>query len=279
MARQGTLYIVATPIGNLQDVSQRTITTLQSVNCIAAEDTRRTQTLLQHLGITQEILAYHNFNEYERTESLVDKLVSGQNIALVSDAGTPLISDPGYRLVKEARSRGIPVIPIPGPCALTAALCASGLPSDQFFFAGFLPAKATGRTQALTALCTQTATLIFYEAPHRLMESLSDMQTVLGDRQAVLAKELTKTFERFISGTLSQIHAILQADPTLQRGEFVVMISGAEHVPDISQATTVLSVLLEALPVKQAASLASKITGVGKNELYEQALLLKKEEE
>lgn len=271
----GTLYIVATPIGNLQDISQRAIAILQQVDCLAAEDTRRTHTLLQHLGITQEVLAYHNFNEHERTSHLVNKLLSGLDIALVSDAGTPLISDPGYLLVREARAQHIPVIPIPGPCALTTALCASGLPSEQFFFAGFLPAKATARNKALTELKTQTATLIFYESPHRLMDSLIDMQTVLGDRSAVLAKELTKTFERFISGNLSEIYQVLEAAKDLQKGEFVVMIAGNEQQEDTSEAYRILSILLETLPVKQAASLAAQITGVNKNELYDQALKIK----
>lgn len=271
----GTLYIIATPIGNLQDISQRAIAILQQVDCLAAEDTRRTHTLLQHLGITQEVIAYHNFNEHERTNNLVSKLLSGLDIGLVSDAGTPLISDPGYLLVHEARKQNIPVIPIPGACALTTALCASGLPSEQFFFAGFLPAKSTARMHALTALKAQTATLIFYESPHRLMEALQDMQAVLGDRKAVLAKELTKTHERFIEGTLSEIYQSLDIQKVLQKGEFVLIITGNQDVQDTSEALHILSILVKELPVKQAATLTSQITGVNKNELYDLALTLK----
>lgn len=268
------LYIVATPLGNLGDISTRARDVLAEVDMIAAEDTRRTQTLLAHLGIHTKTIAYHAFNEHARTEGLLDHLRAGKSIALVSDAGTPLISDPGYLLVKAAREAGIKVVPIPGPCALITALCVSGLPTDHFYFEGFLPAKTAQRCGVLHDLIDMNCTLVFYEAPHRLLDSLADMNQVLGPREAVLGRELTKQFETVLAGPLPELIAKISADPNQQKGECVVMVAGSEEDKAKALVTVdnVLDILLADLPLKQAASLAAKITGVSKNELYDRAL-------
>ncbi len=271
----GILYIVATPIGNLGDITVRALDTLREVDLIAAEDTRHSGKLLQHFGITKPLFALHDFNEKEKSQQLINKLLLGQNVALISDAGTPLISDPGYRLVHEVRNTGMQVIPIPGACAAITALCASGLPTDKFVFAGFLPAKTIARKNCLQELISETRTLIFYESPHRLLDTCADILQVFGDtRQAVLAKELTKTFEAIYNGTLIEIIDWLEADPARQKGEFVILIHGAEKTTTEldSEAIKVLTILCEELPVKQAAALAAKITGISKNTLYQAAL-------
>jgi 16S rRNA (cytidine1402-2'-O)-methyltransferase len=268
------LYIVATPLGNLDDISTRAKSVLAEVDLIAAEDTRRTHTLLSHLGIHKQTIAYHAFNEHARTEGILDHLLAGQSIALVSDAGTPLISDPGYLLVKAAREKNIRVVPIPGPCALITALCVSGLPTDRFYFEGFLPAKSAQRCHQLESLASQDCTLVFYESPHRIVECLTDMNAVFGPREAVIGRELTKTFETILSGTLPELIETVTADPNQQKGEFVVMVSGLKERAATTQVTveSVLDILLAELPLKQAASLAAKITGRSKNDLYDQAL-------
>ena len=271
----GILYIVATPIGNLGDITLRALDTLRKVDLIAAEDTRHSGKLLQHFEIKKPLFALHDFNEADKSQQLINKLLQGQNIALISDAGTPLISDPGYRLVHEVRNTGMQVIPIPGACAAIAALCASGLPTDKFVFAGFLPSKTTTRQKQLQELESETRTLIFYESPHRLMDTCADMLQVFGEtRQAVLSKELTKTFEAIINGTLVEIIDWLEADPARQKGEFVILIHGVEKSTTEldSEAIKVLTILCEELPVKQAAALAAKITGISKNTLYKTAL-------
>jgi 16S rRNA (cytidine1402-2'-O)-methyltransferase len=268
------LYIVATPLGNLEDISARARAVLAEVDMIAAEDTRRTQTLLGHLGIRTKTIAYHAFNEHARTQGLLDQLLAGKSIALVSDAGTPLISDPGYLLVKAARDKGITVVPIPGPCALITALCVSGLPTDRFYFEGFLPAKSAQRCAVLESLAHQPCTLVFYESPHRVLESLTDMLKVLGPREAVIGRELTKQFETILAAPLPELITRVSADPNQQKGEFVVMISGLQEPSDTALVTVdkVLELLMAELPLKQAASLASKITGASKNSLYEKGL-------
>lgn len=271
----GVLYIVATPIGNLLDITQRALATLRTVDIIAAEDTRHSQKLLAHYQITTPCLSLHGFNEAKRSTALLARLTAGQNIALISDAGTPLISDPGARLVQLVRAQGIQVAPIPGPCALVAALCAAGLSTEQFLFVGFLPAKATARQRQLNALRQQTTTLIFYESPHRIVALCQDIAAILGgDRPMVLAKEMTKLFETFFSGSASEVCAWLLADAMHQKGEFVVLVSGA---PDTSsnvsaEAEQVLRTLLAELPVKRAVTIAAQITGVAKNVLYALAL-------
>lgn len=271
------LYIVATPLGNLDDITARARDVLGSVDMIAAEDTRRTQSLLTHLGLRTQTIAYHAFNEHARTQGILDQLLSGKSVALVSDAGTPLISDPGYLLVKAAREQGIQVVPIPGPCAVVTALCVSGLPTDRFYFEGFLPAKSAQRCAVLNSLAQQPCTLVFYESPHRILDSLADMLKVLGPREAAIGRELTKTFETVLAGPLPELIEKVTADPNQQKGEFVVMVSGLSEIAETIavNATTLLETLLSELPVKQAATLASKISGLSKNDLYDQALAIK----
>ena len=276
MAQHGTLYIVATPIGNLGDMTARAITVLQQVALIAAEDTRHSGPLLQHFGIATPCIACHDHNERAIADGLVARLVAGESLALISDAGTPLISDPGYHLVRSAHEAGVPVVPVPGASALIAALSASGLPSDRFSFEGFLPAKSSARRQRLQTLVADGRTLIFYESTHRIEESLADMVTVFGpQRYVVIAREITKRFETIHGDTLESLVAWVAADPNQCKGEFVVMVHGAD-APETreidAEAERVLKLLLEELPVKQAAALAAKITGAKKNVLYQFAL-------
>jgi 16S rRNA (cytidine1402-2'-O)-methyltransferase len=278
---KGTLYVVATPIGNLDDLSVRATRTLASVDVVAAEDTRHSGRLLSHLGIQKRMIALHDHNEKDRAAGILTELEAGRDVALISDAGTPLISDPGYVLVRDARAAGHRVSPIPGPCALVAALSAAGLPTDRFLYVGFLPAKRSGRRASLEALGTEPATLVFYESPHRILESVRDIAEVLGeDREMVLGREITKTFETFYSGSVAEVVAELEEDPHGTRGEFVVMIRGAVAQLGNDEAATmdvdrVLRVLLAELPVKKVAKMASELTGLSKNELYQRALALK----
>jgi 16S rRNA (cytidine1402-2'-O)-methyltransferase len=275
----GVLYVVATPIGNLGDMVPRAVDILQMVDVIAAEDTRHSMKLLQHFGVSTKLIAYHDYSNMQRLQKILDLLLSGQSVALISDAGTPLISDPGYELVNAARGHGIKIVPIPGACALVAALSVSGLPSNQFIFEGFLPAKSSARCKILTPLRWEQRTVIFYESPHRIMDSLKDFQTTLGDdRYIVLARELTKTYETVLSGTIKEVIAILLADDNQRRGEFVVLVKGCE--PEVSdqavnqEAETLMRVLLEHVPVKTASAIAAQVTGIKKRELYQWALNL-----
>jgi 16S rRNA (cytidine1402-2'-O)-methyltransferase len=274
----GILYVVATPIGNLQDMSFRAVEVLKSVTCIVAEDTRHSQPLLQHYAINTTAMALHEHNERERTEKLLQRLQQGESIALISDAGTPLISDPGYYLVREARLAGIRVVPLPGPCAAIAALSVAGLPTDRFVFEGFLPAKSGGRLQRLETLRNEARTMVFYEAPHRIEDLLQDMKKVLGDdRQIVIARELTKLFETVKSGTVAELSAWVAADANQRRGEIVVIVDGAKGLSSEAQEDyyRILVILLETLPLKQAVELTMKITGQKKNAVYEAALKIK----
>ncbi len=275
-APAGVLYIVATPIGNLGDMSMRAIEILNSVDLIAAEDTRHSARLLQHFGIQTRMASYHDFSDDTRVEQLLRSLLEGQSIALISDAGTPLISDPGYRLVSLVRARGLRVVPVPGVCAAIAALSAAGIPSDRFTFEGFPPAKQAARLKLFESLQSEARTLVFYESPHRILECVDDMAQAFGsERPAVIARELTKTFETIHGDTLSGLQQWLRADANQQRGEFVILLHGAEESPhdDVPpEARRVLSVLLEELSVKQASALASRLTGVKKNLLYALAL-------
>jgi 16S rRNA (cytidine1402-2'-O)-methyltransferase len=271
----GALYVVATPIGNLGDISARALEVLSDVTVIAAEDTRHSGKLLHHFGVKTPTIALHDHNERAVSESIVARLQAGDAVALVSDAGTPLISDPGYHLVAQARAAGCQVVPVPGASALLAALSASGLPSDRFTFEGFLPAKAGARTAKLEVLRDDPRTLVFYEAPHRIEESISAMAVVFGgERSAVIARELTKTFETIHGDTLSGLMKWLAADANQRKGEFVVMVSGAAVVDQLvdAEAERVLRLLLEEVSLKQATALAAKITGVKKNLLYQFAL-------
>lgn len=273
----GTLYCVATPIGNLADFSARAIETLKTVDCIAAEDTRHSQPLLAHYAISTPMFAYHEHNESEQAANIIKQLLAGKNIALISDAGTPLINDPGYQLIKQARAAGIKIVPIPGACAIITALQVSGLPTDRFYFAGFPPTKAVARQKMLAELKSMTSTLIFYEAPHRIIDCLESMMVVFGtDRQCVIGRELTKKFETFYSDSLENIITYLTAHTEQQRGEFVVLIHGApeanENAEISPEVQAMLKILLQDLPLTQAVKLAAQISGIKKNTLYDWAL-------
>lgn len=273
----GTLYVVATPIGNRQDITLRAVETLRLVDRIAAEDTQHTGPLLKHFSIQKPTISLHDFNERDRLGVLLDYLLEGESIALLSDAGTPLISDPGFNLVREAKARGVRVVPIPGPCAAIAALSVAGLPTDKFTFEGFLPAKAEACRHRLSALLHESRTMIFYEAPHRLLSVLQAMAEIFGsERKAVIARELTKIHETVLSADLqSHIKHFTTHTP---RGEFVVLIEGVDEAESESKEVIpeqVLDILREELPLKQAVTLASKITGERKNLLYEMALTKK----
>jgi len=270
-----TLYVVATPIGNLGDISQRAIAVLQGVDSIAAEDTRHSARLCQYFDIRTPLQAYHDHSDEHKVAAFLDRIEQGASLALISDAGTPLISDPGFRLVKLARQRGIQVVPIAGACAFVAALSAAGLPSDRFTFEGFLPSKSGARQRQLEALASETRTLIFYESPHRIVDSLSDMVVAFGgERELVLARELSKTFETFIPGTAASVLEAVQADRNQQKGEMVVMVAGAEtQVEKIDPAVEhIMRSLLAELPIKQAAKIAAQITGLKKKVLYQWGL-------
>ncbi len=272
----GVLYVVATPIGNLGDMVPRAVEVLQMVDVIAAEDTRHSAKLLQHFGISAKLVAYHDHSNQQRLDKILELLVSGQSIALISDAGTPLISDPGYHLVNAVRDKGLSVVPIPGACALIAALSVSGLPSNQFAFEGFLPAKSSARRSALDLITNEHRTVIFYESPHRIVESLQDMCKVLGGgRYMVLARELTKTYETVLSGSIDDVLSAVLADTNQQRGEFVVLIKGYDKTPqnDITpEVQKLMNVLLEYVPVKVASAIAAKVTDVKKRDLYQWAI-------
>lgn len=271
--RKGVLYVVATPIGNLEDLSPRAQRVLGEVDLIAAEDTRHAAVLLAHFSIRTPRISLHDHNEAERTPEVIGKLLAGKSVALVSDAGTPLISDPGFGLVRAARAAGITVTPVPGACALIAALSAGGLPTDRFVFEGFLPAKTAARRVRLAELATEARTLVFYESVHRLQESLADMASAFGEeRQAVVARELTKLHETILGGTLAELLVWAESDSHATKGEVVVLVAGANRHVSETDADAVLTVLLEELPVNQAAALAAKLTGQKRNALYQRAL-------
>ena len=274
----GILYVVATPIGNRADISARAIEVLKAVDFIAAEDTRHSRKLLIPLGIDTPLLAVHEHNERDMVERLLRELRSGRDIALISDAGTPLLSDPGYVLLRAVRAAGIRAVPVPGASALLAALAVAGLPTDRFCFEGFLPAKQVARRERLAALCDVSVTLVFYESSHRIVASLADMAACFGtDRAAVVARELTKTFETVQDGTLAELCAWIEQDSHRQKGEFVVLIHGAADASADLDAQTrhTLEVLAAELPLKQAAALAARISGVARNRLYDYGLVLK----
>ena len=271
----GKLYIVATPIGNPADFSERALTVLREVKLVAVEDTRHSGRLFNACSINTPMLSCHDYNETERIELLLGKVAAGDDIALVSDAGTPLVSDPGFQLVRQAHARGITVVPVPGPSAVIAALCSAGLPTDRFVFEGFLPAKAGARQARLQELAKERRTLVFYEAPHRIVECLADMEACFGsERAATLARELTKTYETIIPATLGKLIERVRSDENQQKGEIVLVVGGcvaSEGALD-ADAEKTMKILLEELPLRQAASLAAKITGLKKNLLYDTAL-------
>ncbi|MCP4320953.1 MAG: 16S rRNA (cytidine(1402)-2'-O)-methyltransferase [Psychromonas sp.] len=269
------LYIVATPIGNISDITYRAIETLQQVDLIAAEDTRHSGKLLSHYQIKKPMFPLHDHNERERGKVLIEKIKAGQSVALISDAGTPLISDPGYHLVNECREKGVDVVPIPGACATITALSAAGLPTDRFSFEGFLPAKEKGKQDKLSALIEETRTMVFYESPRRIIDTVQQVINILGeDRKLVVARELTKTFESFYALPASEMLDFLKEDTNHVRGEFVLMIAGATidktSIPQVALNT--LTLLKEQLPLKKAAALTAQIHDQKKNDLYKWGL-------
>ena len=275
------LYVVPTPLGNLSDLTQRAVDVLRQVPWVAAEDTRHSAPLLKHIGSTARLLAAHEHNEESAAQQVISRLAAGESVALVSDAGTPAISDPGARLVARVREAGHRVVPLPGACAAVTALSASGLTESHFLFYGFLPARAKQREDVLRGLSKLPYALVFYEAPHRILESVASLAEVFGpQRTLVLARELTKIFESIHSAPLGEALAWLQEDANRQRGEFVLIVSGASENADddaLGESTRVLKLLLDdGLPVKQAARLVHAITGAAKNAMYELALSLKK---
>jgi 16S rRNA (cytidine1402-2'-O)-methyltransferase len=274
----GKLFIVATPIGNLKDITLRALEILESVDWIACEDTRHSKKLLQHFGIGKPLISLHDHNEQHKKNELLEKLQAGENGALVSDAGTPLISDPGYHLVSYLREKGLSVEPIPGPSAVITALSAAGMPTDRFTFEGFLPAKEQKRLTALEVLSAETRTMVFYESPHRLMESLGSMMSVFGEeRQIAVAKEITKQFERFVFGNIQQVIEQFESNEDWQRGEFVIMVSGVEdkdsQPKDYDDLIKVL--LAQSLHVKQISEIVGEFYNVSKKAVYQRVLTLK----
>ena len=270
----GILYIVATPIGNLQDITQRALDTFAKVDLIAAEDTRHSGLLLSHYGIKKPFFALHDHNEQEKAHILVEKLKQGSHIALISDAGTPLISDPGFHLVRQCREAGIRVVPLPGACAAITALCASGIASDRFCFEGFLPAKSKARKDKLENIAEEDRTLIFYESTHRILDTLEDMQSVLGEeRYIVLAREITKTWEMITGNTIKNLREWLLEDPNRTKGEMVLIVEGkpkSDNNDEISsQAVKALELIAEELPLKKAAAIVAELYGYKKNALYQ----------
>jgi len=275
--QSGTLYVVATPIGNLADIGQRALDILRSVDLIAAEDTRQSARLLREYGIQTPMIAYHEHNEAHEALRLAARIADGARLALISDAGTPLVSDPGFRLVREVRRLGFPVVPVPGPCALICALSGCGLPSDRFLFIGFPPRGAGQRRVLFQSLAAEPGTLIFYEAGPRVQETLTDLCAVLGEgRHAVLARELTKLYETFLEGSPCALAERLAREPIQTKGEHVLLVEGAGQQPirEDAEAERLLRILLAELPVKQAAGLAARISGGRKNDLYRLALAL-----
>jgi len=271
MQTPGTLHIVATPIGNLGDLTPRALETLRTVAAICAEDTRHTRQLLSHFGLERPLLALHQHNEEQQAAQLVARLQAGDSLALVSDAGTPLVSDPGYRLVRAARAAGIKVSPVPGACAAIAALSVAGVASDRFAFEGFLPAKASGRRERLAKLAAEPRTLLFYESAHRIEETLDDMAAAFGGaRGAVIARELTKLFETVLDGPLESLAAQVKADPNQRKGEFVVIVEGAGEDADarVIEGKRLYAKLSEHLPPSTAAKLAAELSGAPRKALY-----------
>lgn len=269
----GCLYVVATPIGNLDDITRRAVAVLGAVDAVAAEDTRRTGQLLTHLGLRRPLVSLHEHNEDQRTAALVGRLQAGESLALVSDAGTPLVSDPGYRLVRACRAAGVAVLAVPGASSITAALSVAGLPTDRFLYEGFLPARPAARRRRLAELAGVTCTLVLLESSHRVAASLADLAAVFGGgREAALARELTKAFETVRLDRLDRLAEWVAADPDQQRGEHVILVAGAEPAaaaPPALPTEAVLAVLSEeGIGARQAARIASRLTGEPKNALY-----------
>ena len=277
MPGNGTLYVVATPIGNLGDISRRALEVLEAVDLVAAEDTRHSGQLLRHFGISTRLLACHDHNERIVADRLLSHLQQGNDIALISDAGTPLISDPGYHVVRKLRAAGVKIVPVPGPSAIIAALSVAGLPTDRFVYEGFLPAKGKARRDRLQRLASETRTVLMLESSHRIVDAVNDIADIAGaGRELVLARELTKTFEQIHADSAAGMREWLAADPDRQRGEFVLILAGAEESgADEADIRRILEPLLEELPLKQASALAAKISGEPKNAVYKLALAMR----
>ena len=276
---KGKLYIVATPIGNLKDITLRALDILESVSWIACEDTRHTKKLLHHFGFNKQLISLHDHNEHERKSELLERLCAGETGALVSDAGTPLINDPGYHLVSYLKHSNIDIVPIPGPSALITALSACGMPTDRFTFEGFLPAKSTKRQALLSTLLTESRTMVFYESTHRLMSSLNDIEKVFGKhRQLCVAKELTKQHERFVCNSVSLVIQTFNEYQDWQKGEFVFVLSGVEEINrEITDGDELIQLLVSKnLPIRQISEIVSEYKGLKKKEVYQRALELKK---
>ncbi|MGB5325772.1 MAG: 16S rRNA (cytidine(1402)-2'-O)-methyltransferase [Pseudomonadales bacterium] len=280
---EAAVYVVSTPIGNLGDITARALELLAAVDLIAAEDTRHSAGLLAHFGIATPMQAYHDHSDGQAAQRLLDRIEAGEAVALISDAGTPLIADPGYRLVRSARERGLAVVPVPGASAMLAAIAVAGMPTDRFAFEGFLPSRAGARHKLLESLYGETRTLVFYEAPHRIEETLAAMQQVFGgQREALLARELTKQFETLISDTLEGLLQRVREDANQRRGEIVLVVAGApkDDTEAIDQQLAhTLRVLLKTLPLKQAVALAVEITGASRNRAYDMALAQRQHEQ
>lgn len=275
MVKTGTLFIVPTPIGNLEDITHRALRILAEVDLVAAEDTRHSQKLLQHYTIKTRLISLHDHNESQRAVQLIAKLNNGEDIALISDAGTPLISDPGYSLVSQCREQNITVVPLPGACAAITALSGSGLATDKFHFNGFLPVKQVAKTQALSALLRVTATTVFYESPRRILDTVKLIVECLGaDRKIVVAREISKTFETFYSNTAQNTLDWMLSDANNQRGEFVLMIEGYQSIEEElpEQALKLLKRLMQDLPLKKAAAITAEQFDLKKNALYQLGL-------
>jgi 16S rRNA (cytidine1402-2'-O)-methyltransferase len=271
MPGAGTLHVVATPIGNLGDLSPRALEVLRTVDAVCAEDTRHSRRLLAHFGIERPLLAVHEHNEAEIAPKLVARLLAGESLALVSDAGTPLVSDPGFRLVRAAREAGVRVSPVPGPCAFVAALSVAGLASDRFVFEGFLPAKDAARRERLAALASEPRTLVFYESAHRIEDALADCVAAFGaERPAAIARELTKLFETVLDGSLGELHARVVADENQRKGEFVLLVQGAADAADakVAEGRRLYAKLCDYLKPSQAAKLAAELSGAPRKALY-----------
>jgi 16S rRNA (cytidine1402-2'-O)-methyltransferase len=278
--QSGVLFIVATPIGNLEDISERGRRVLAEVDLIAAEDTRHSKKLLLHFGITTPMNAYHDHNEKKAATGIVEQIKQGTNVAVISDAGTPLIHDPGYQLVKMAHENGIKVVPIPGASAVITALSAAGLATDRFIFEGFLADKKTARRKQMQALAGESRTLVFYEAPHRILAFVQDCVAIFGEgRQACIARELSKYYETIKNDTLANLLSWLEAYENQRKGEFVIVVQGSDEIFEDGEeeAIRILKILLQGHPVKQASTLAAEITGLKKNALYKLALDLHKQ--
>ena len=274
---ESAIYIVATPIGNLSDITLRAIEVLKGVDFVAAEDTRHTRKLLDHYGIEAQMISLHDHNEVAKSDDVIGKVVQGASVALVSDAGTPLISDPGYTLVAKAKKQGVSVRPIPGPSALIAALCASGIASDKFIFEGFLPAKSKAREGVLQSYQRERRTVIFYESPHRIISSLEAISQVLAGRKMCVARELTKRYETIRVGAVEEVLAWMKADDDQKRGEFVLVLAGSEEEPVAAsdeQKIALLARLMSELPPKKASAIVSDVLGGSKKEIYSLALSL-----